>query len=325
MVTEQPRVFKDSKTIPFFAHFNELRKRLTSYFIVLILLSFFFYWLPAHEMIMEILFRNVIPHLPDGQFALTGMFDSMTFRFTVGVYAALVVTSPLLVYHFFAFFAPAMKAKERKWVFPVSLSAGLLFITGVLFAYFIIMPIGVDWLMAQHSAYTQELPRAQEWLAGVMLILLSFGVSFELPLVIFALIGLGIVKYPSIRESWRVAYVLVFVMAAIVTPDRGPVTMIALSLALIVLYESGLIAARFLLAARVDEQYVDAYEEMLIYDNEPTDDKEKLARRKRLTKQAEAAKKRIAAREKRKPAEAADGTGNTSEAETQEQKKEQES
>jgi sec-independent protein translocase protein TatC len=303
MAEAQGRVFKDSKNMPFFTHFNELRKRLTNYFIVFALLSFFFYWQPIHEAIMRILFRDVLPLLPGGQFAVMGIFDPMTFRFTVGVYAALVVTSPLLVYHIFAFFAPAMKVKERKWIFPVSIAAGGLFIMGILFAYFLILPTAVEWLMAQHTAYTFEMPRAQDWLAGVLLLLLSFGISFELPLVIFALIGLGIIKYPAIRESWRIAYVGLFVLAAVVTPDRGPITMVALALALIVLYESGLIAARFLLANRVDEQYVDAYEEMLVYDNAPTDNKEKLARRAKLKKQAAAAKKRLEAREKKKSAE----------------------
>ena len=161
--------------------------------------------------------------------------------------------------------------------------------------------MAVDWLLAQHSAYTYDVPRAQDWLAGVCLLLLAFGISFELPLVIFAFIGLGIVNYPTIRESWRVAYVGLFILAALITPDRGPVTMIALALALIVLYEGGLIAARLFLADRVDEQFVDVYDEMLMYDNAPTDDKEKLARRAKMKKQAEAAKKRIALREKNAP------------------------
>jgi len=293
------KLFKSTKTMPFFTHFNELRKRLTVYFIILVVLSLFFYWGPANELILAIIFRDVYPHLPDGQFALMGMFDAMTFRFTVGFYGALIITAPLLIYHIFAFFAPAIKPRERKWIFPSVAAAAGLFVTGILFAYFFIMPTAINWLMAQHTAFTYEVPRGQEWLAGVMMLLLSFGISFELPLIIFALIGLGVIKYPSIRESWRVVYVLLFVAAAIITPDRGPVTMIALSLALIILYEGGLVAAQIFLKSRVDQQYVDAYEEMLMYDNAPTENKEKLARREKLKKQAEAAQKRIDAREKK--------------------------
>jgi len=291
-------VFNDPKSIPFLQHFNELRKRLTQYVIVLFLLSFFFYWQPIHELIMRVIFRDVFPHIPDGQFAIMGIFDAMTFRFTVGVYAALIVTAPLLLYHIFAFFAPAMKTKERKWVFPTIAAAGGLFLTGVLFAYFLILPTAVVWLINQHTAFTYEVPRAQEWLSGVMLLLIAFGISFELPLIVFALIALGVVTYPAIRESWRVIYVGLFVLAAIVTPDRGPVTMLALAIALLILYEGGLFITRLVLSKRVDEQYVDAYNEMMLYDNAPANDKEKLARRERMKKQAEAAQKRIDAREK---------------------------
>jgi len=306
---QQGGMFKDPKKIPFLQHFNELRKRLTQYVIVLFLLSFLFYWQPIHELIMRIIFRDVFPHIPDAQFAIMGIFDAMTFRFTVGVYAALVITIPLLMYHIFAFFAPAMKDRERKWVFPVIGAASGLFVTGVLFAYFLILPTAVQWLVNQHTAFTYEVPRAQEWLSGVILLLLAFGISFELPLVVFALIALGIVTYPAIRESWRVVYVGLFVLAAIVTPDRGPVTMLALAIALLLLYEGGLFIARLVLAKRIDEQYVDAYNEMLIYDNAPTNDREKLARRERMRKHAEAAQKRIDARE-----EAASASNDTEDA-----------
>ena len=293
----QGRLFKDPKSIPFFQHFNELRRRLTQYFAVLIILSFLFYWEPIHLFLLrDVFFRDVIPQLPTGGFALMGIFDAMTFRFTVGVYGALIITLPLLIYHIFAFFAPAVKQGERKWIFPTIAAAGGLFVAGVLFAYFLILPTAVEWLLAQHTQYTFEVPQAQPWLAGVSLLLLAFGISFELPLVIFALIGLGIISYPAIRESWRVAYVAIFVAAALITPDRGPVTMVALAIAMLFLYEGGLLAARFILASKVDEQYVDAYNEMLLYDNAPTDDSEKLARREKMRKQAEAAQIRIDAR-----------------------------
>ncbi|MCL2379865.1 MAG: twin-arginine translocase subunit TatC [Coriobacteriia bacterium] len=307
------KVFSDPKSLPFFAHFTELRKRLTQYIAVLVLLSFIFYIRPIYEFIMGILFNPIIPHLADYQTQLmfTGPFEAMTFRFSVGVYAALLVTSPLFVYHLFAFFAPAMKERERKWVFPVTFAAAGLFILGVLFAYFAVVPMAFEWLVSQNTDYTVIMPRAQEWLSGVGMLLLGFGISFELPLVMFFMIGLGVISYPVLRESWRVAYVAMFAVGAIVTPDKSPFTMVALAIALIVLYEGGLLAARFAFANRVDEQYVDLYEDMLMYDDEPTDDKEELAKRKKITKQAMAAKKRIEQREARRKQESDEGDAAT--------------
>ncbi|MCL2680637.1 MAG: twin-arginine translocase subunit TatC, partial [Coriobacteriia bacterium] len=143
------KIFADPKSIPFFAHFTELRKRLTQYFVVLAVLSLVFYARPVYEFIMGILFNPIIPYLPETQTQMmfTGPFEAMTFRFSVGVYGALIVTSPLLIYHIFAFFAPAMKTRERKWVFPVTFAAASLFILGVLFAYFIVVPMAFEWLV----------------------------------------------------------------------------------------------------------------------------------------------------------------------------------
>jgi len=301
MTDDQPRFFSDPKKIPFFAHFNEIRKRLTQFFVVFFALALLFYWAPINEAISRIIFRDVIPHLPQGQFALMGPFDAFTFRLTIGVYGALIITLPLLIYHIFAFFAPAIRRSERKWIFPSAIAAGILFLLGIAFAYFLILPHAVEWLLAQHTAYTFEIPRGQEWLSGIAMLLIGFGISFELPLVVFALIGLGVISYPAVREAWRIAYVAMVFLAAIITPDRGPVTMIALAVALIILYEGGLLAARLFLSQKVDEQYADAYDDMLMYDNEPTEDPDKLAKRKHITKKGLAAKKRLATRAAKKP------------------------
>ena len=307
MTESQPRFFSDAKKMPFFAHFNEIRKRLTQFFIVFFVLALLFYWAPINEFIAGIIFRDVIPHLPNGQFALMGPFDAFTFRLTIGVYGALIITLPLLIYHVLAFFAPAIKRSERKWIFPSAFAAGILFITGILFAYFLILPHAVEWLLAQHTAYTFEIPRGQEWLSGVAMLLIGFGISFELPLIVFALIGLGIISYPAVREAWRIVYVAMVFLAAIITPDRGPVTMVALAVALVILYEGGMLAARLFLSQKVDEQYADAYDDMIMYDNEPSDDPDKLAKRKKLTKKGLAAKKRIEARAANNPQEASQG------------------
>jgi len=292
------------KKMPFFSHFAELRRRATICFSFVFLLCIGFYLQPAYEFIMRLLFKPIQPYMPvvmsDGlpKLIFTGPFEAMTFRFQVGAFAALIVASPLILYHLFAFLSPALKGKERKWVFPSVATAIILFLAGVAFAYFFIVPAAFEWLAEQNTELTIVMPIAQEWLSGVSMMLIGFGLSFELPLVVFYIIGMGILPYRIARESWRVAYIGITVVAAIATPDWSPYPMVGLSLALILLFEGSLLAARIVFARRIDKQYISAYENMLMYDNEPTEDSTKIKKREKLTAQAEAARKRIAAREK---------------------------
>ena len=294
----------EAKKLPFFEHFAELRRRATICIAVVFVLCVAFYLEAPNEFITNVLFGPIRPFMPAAhqKLAVTGPFEAMTFRFQIGALGALVVASPLILYHIFAFFAPALKERERKWVFPTVAAAVILFLGGVAFAYFFIAPAAFEWLAEQNTSMITQLPMAQQWLSGVGMILLGFGLSFELPLVVFYVVGFGILSYRIVRESWRVAYVGITVLAAIATPDWSPYPMLGLSLALILLFEGSLFAARIVFKHRIDQQYVDAYDEMLMYDNEPTDDKETLKKRAKLTAQAEAARKRLAAHEVEKEA-----------------------
>jgi len=286
--------------MPFFSHFAELRRRATVCLVVVFILCIAFYMKPAYEFTMQLLFGPIQPFMPPNfqQLGLTGPFAPMTFRFQVAAWAALVVASPVILYHLFAFLSPALKERERKWIVPTVLVAILLFMAGLAFSYFFIVPAAFEWLAEQNTSMTVQIPMAEQWLSGVGMMLIGFGLSFELPLVVFYVVGWGIIPYRVVRESWRVAYVGITVLAAIATPDWSPYPMLGLSLALIILFEGSLFAARIVFARRIDQQYLTAYENMLMYDDEPTDDPAKLKKREKLTAQAAAASKRIAAREK---------------------------
>jgi sec-independent protein translocase protein TatC len=283
-----------AKRMPFFSHFAELRKRATVCLVVVVVLAVAFYvW--SYEFIMNLLFQPIVKFLPPDsqQMVFTGPFEAMTFRFQVGLYGAVIAASPLILYQIFAFFAPALKKRERKWVYPTIFTAIVLFLLGVLFAYIIIVPAAFEFLVDQNTELTVILPIAQQWLSGVGMMLLGFGISFELPLVVFYLIGLGVLPYQRVRESWRVAYVIITVIAAIATPDWSPYPMFGLSAALIILFEGSLFAARIVFWRRIAEQAIDAYEDQRLYDDEVTEDPEILKRREKVVARAEAARKRL--------------------------------
>jgi sec-independent protein translocase protein TatC len=98
------------------------------------------------------------------------------------------------------------------------------------------------------------MPDAARWFGGVILLLLAFGVGFQIPVIVFYLMIFNIVPYKKLRQNWRVSYVALMCVSAIATPDWSPVTMGALFGALVVLYETSMALARVVLARRIAEQ-----------------------------------------------------------------------
>ncbi|MDR1776147.1 MAG: twin-arginine translocase subunit TatC [Actinomycetes bacterium] len=278
------------KRMPFLEHFGELRRRITVCVLVLVVITIAFYFEPCYRFLSWLLLHPVQAALPADGLKTFGPFEAMTLRFQIGFYGALVVTSPLILYELFAFLTPAFKQRERRWIFPTVAAAVLLFLAGIAFSYFVILPKGFEWLAQQGGGVTTSMGRANDYFSGIALILIGFGVSFELPLAVFYLIGAGVLPYYTVRDSWRVAYVVMVIVASIATPDWSPYPMIGLSLALIALFEGSLFAAKLVFGRRIAQQAIDAYEDQQAYDNEPTDDKDKLQRRAKLAKRAAAAR-----------------------------------
>jgi len=284
-----------AKRAPFFDHVAELRKRLTICIVAVIVATLACYQKVVFIFTINLLINPIRQFLPDnGRLNIMGPFEAMTFRFQVAFIAGLITMSPLILYHIFAFFVPALKKRERKWLIPTVAAAIVLFLGGVLFAYFVIMAPGFKWLTAQAVGPVHLLPAASDYLQGMTLLLLGFGISFELPLVVFYLIGFGILKYHTVRSNWRYVYVILFIVAAIATPDWSPWPMLGLTAALIVLYETSLFMTRRVFYKRIWNQEVDAWEDFQLEYEPDNDDVVYQAKYARLKKRGERAKQRLA-------------------------------
>lgn len=290
------------RKMPFFEHFHEIKRRLTISLVVVLVLSFVFYSDYFFSLFMGIFLAPVREFLPDGKLTTMGPFEMLTFRFKISLFASLIASSPVLLYHFFAFITPALKKRERKWIFPTVFAAIVLFLGGAAFAYFVIMGPAFEWLTAQGGDQLNAIAAANPYLSGIGMMLIGFGVGFELPLVVFYLIGLNIISYDKIRGGWRYAYVVIIIVASIATPDWSPWTMGGLAGALILLYEGSLALSRLVFAKRIKEQREEAKNfEDYYSDEDDSATAEKTAdgdtvTKKRLTKKqqmiAEAAQKR---------------------------------
>lgn len=235
--------------MPFLDHVGELRKRLTIVAAVLAVLTIAGYFFT--EPIFTFLIAPVAPYLGAGKPLALGFLDAMTLRFGLSFWASIVVSSPLIVWQIAAFFLPALRESERRWVVPTVIAIAGLFILGVVFCYTVILGPAALWLSAQAGTIIDLRPTAQDTLTVVEFLLLGFGIAFQTPVVVFYLVYFGVVPYKVLRENWRFVYVGIVVISSAITPDWSPVTMGALTIAMIILYEISLLLVRVMLRKRI--------------------------------------------------------------------------
>ncbi len=237
--------------MPLFDHIAELRRRLLIIAATLFGLSMLLYtwgW-EIYDLVM-----GPVLKLLEVQPQIFTPFGTFGLRFTVAFYAAIVVGSPVIMWQIMAFFLPALKDKERRYVIPTFIAAVTLFAAGVAFCYKIILETAFTWILAQGGTTVGVIPDAVKFFQGVVLMLLGFGVGFELPVIVFYLVIFNIVPYKKLRQSWRVVYVALMVVASAATPDWSPATMGGLYAALVILYELSMLLARVTLRKRIAAQ-----------------------------------------------------------------------
>lgn len=173
-------------------------------------------------------------------FALT---DGVFSIFKVGMYAGLLAASPVVIYQMLAFVIPGLTVKERRFVLLGMFGGVFFLVAGALFAYFVILPISIKFLVDFPSDQAEPLIGIKQYIDFVSRMILMVGISFELPMVLAILARLGIVTARQLIGFWRYAIVLIFVVAAIVTPTPDPVTQSVVAGPLLLLYTLGILFA----------------------------------------------------------------------------------
>lgn len=162
----------------------------------------------------------------------------------VSVYAGFLLALPILLWEFWSYIMPALYEREKKMVLPyVALTAGL-FLGGVLFGYFLVLPVGLRFLVGYGGDIFLQQLRAGEYVSFVSLFLLAFGATFELPIVMLLLGGLGIINSRLLRKQRRVAVVVIAVVSMVLTPSQDPVSMLLMMAPLLFLYEFSIVLTR---------------------------------------------------------------------------------
>lgn len=240
------------KRMPFFGHIDELRRRLFVIVGVLFVLCIGFYFFSTQ--IYDILVAPVRAVIGNKATFTFDVLEGMMNRFKLGLWAGLVVGSPVIIYEVLAFFLPALKPKERRWFLWTFFAAVALFATGILFCYFLILEPSSAWLVQQNGQTFQLMMRASSFLQFEMWFLVGFGIAFEVPVVVFYLVYFEVVSYAKLRKNWRVVWVVIIIVASMITPDWSPISMGALSIAMIVLFEGSMFLVHNMLRKKIAAQ-----------------------------------------------------------------------
>jgi len=236
---------------PFLEHLEDLRWTIVKMAITLVVAMIAcFAFRSALVQIMQRPLHAVDPKI--GALRALGITDSITISFHLAFYAGIVLSFPLLLYFLAEFVLPALTAMEKRFTFPAIFVSFALFLTGVLACYFLLLPKTI--LFFFHD--TESLGWApawtvQEYYSFVTRFTIGFGLAFELPVVVLALVRFGFVTYAFMARTRPYAIVLIFVLATIITPTPDILTLIAMGLPMCLLYESCIWIAWFMQRRRL--------------------------------------------------------------------------
>jgi sec-independent protein translocase protein TatC len=223
-------------------HLDELRSRIIkvgiAFFGVAIVAWFFreriFDWLlaPAGDALQ-------------GKLNVTGVTEQLFTDMKLALYVGFLLTIPILLYQVWAFVAPAVGDMGRAFTYTIISMASALFVAGVAFGYFIVLPVGTQFLLNWDTERFDPIITAQSYLPFVTRFLLAFGIVFELPAATYVAAKLELVDAPLLKRYRKHAIILNTVLAAALTPGQDPYSMVLMAVPMIVMYEVSILIARY--------------------------------------------------------------------------------
>ena len=236
----------------FTSHFIELRSRLLNsliFIFIVFVISYIF-----AEQIYNFLVEPYAIAVRDDQISrrliFTALHETFITYINVAFFAAIFLGSPVLLIQIYKFIAPGLYKNEKRAILPYLISTPILFLLGGLLVYFLVMPLAIKFFLSFESlGSSTSLPiqleaKVNEYLSLVMRLIFAFGISFQLPILLNLLARIGVVNSDYLRTRRRYVIVIIFALAAILTPP-DPITQVGLAIPLLLLYELSIFTVKF--------------------------------------------------------------------------------
>jgi len=230
------------KEMTFFDHLEELRRR-----IIISLVAVGIFFIISYIFSKQILYFTLLPYTKNaGKNPLVFITPVEAFLtyLKVAFFAGIFFASPVILYEFWAFVSPALYPHEKKVALPTLLLSVIFFVGGCAFCYFLVLPIGVRYLIVGFSSdILSPMISVGKYLSFSLIFILAFGLIFETPLVLFFMNRLGLIQLETLTKNRRAVIVIIFIIAAILTPP-DVVSQILLAVPLLILFELTILAIK---------------------------------------------------------------------------------
>lgn len=223
---------KSANELSFVGHLDELRTRLIKSVVAVVICA-------------GILYLFIDPVLaaitkPVGRLVFTSPSDAFLSRMVLAIFCGFFIALPFVLYQIWAFVSSGLTEKEKRHIVLFGPASFLFFVIGGIFAYFIMIPISMKFLLSFSSPLMIPMIAVDKYISFIGMLILACGVIFELPLILVFLTKIGIVTPAFLRQNRKYAVVLILIASAILTPP-DVITQMLMAVPLIVLYEAGII------------------------------------------------------------------------------------
>ena len=237
----------------FIEHLTELRSRLLKSFIYLLIFFIFCYYFA--ENIYNFLVMPYVDAVKDDpinrRLIFTALHETFITYLKVAFFAAMFISSPIILTQIWKFVAPGLYKNEKKALLPYLIATPVLFLLGGMLVYYLVMPLAIKFFLTfESTAQAGSLPiqleaKVNEYLSLIMRLIFAFGLSFQLPVLLSLLARVGFIDSNYLKKRRKYVIVIIFMVAAILTPP-DPITQIGLGIPLLILYELSILSVKII-------------------------------------------------------------------------------